>query len=79
MKAKWFGKAQKYLHCWRQKTRDVKYELQLFQENAHLHELNAGLERIIKAEEQQEVLLHGQKLCQLQNDTKKRTPHQTKK
>jgi hypothetical protein len=56
----------------------VKYEQQLIQEKTHLHELDAGLERIIKAEEQQEVLLHGQKLCQLQKDTKKRAPSDQK-
>lgn len=51
---------------------------QLIQEKAHLHELDAGIERIIKAEEQQEVLLHGQKLCQLQKDRKKWAPSDQK-
>ena len=32
----------------------------------HLHELHAGVEGVVKPEQQQEVLLHGQQLCELQ-------------
>ena len=38
--------------------------------STHLHELDAGLERVIESEEEQKVLLHREELRELQKGQK---------